>query len=310
MKLKLKWVGLAGVILVGVNLSLAQRFRNSNQGEGWIVNGDSIRTAREAPFHSTEVPNWTNAPGFEKDLFTFARIRYTRLTRGGRVWWNGGYWYSDYPDSDLNLSYRLQQLTSIKVDPNGRVIDLTDPELFSFPWTYMVEPGLMILENDEVGVLRNYLLNGGFLMADDFWGEGQWANFEREMKRVLPDRSFVELPLEHPIFHCVFDLKGPKSQLQVPNVLIGRRAEETGVTWEYHEALVGGQVVRGGEECKELHIRAILDDKGRIMVLACHNTDYGDGWEREGEDDYFFHRFCENIAYPIGINVIFYSMTH
>jgi hypothetical protein len=274
--------------------------RNSTRGEGWYPDVNRARTAREAPPHSGPTPNWTNRFGFEKDAFSFARVRYTRLTRGGRVWWNGGYWYSDYPDSDLNLSFRVQQLTSIKVNPNGRVIDLTDPELFDYPWIYMVEPGLMILEEEEVTVLRKYLLNGGFLMADDFWGVPQWANFEREMRRVFPKREWVELEMKDPIFHQVYDLKGPKEKLQVPNVQIGRRAETTGITWEFHE----------GEVCKDIHFRALYDDKGRLMVIGCYNTDNGDGWEREGEDVYFFHRLSENSAYPLAINIIVYSMTH
>lgn len=250
---------------------------------------------------------WTNTTGFDKDTFTFARVRWTRQTRSryGPVWWNGGYWYSDSPDSDLNLSFRLQQLTSLKVNPDGRFIDLTDKELFDYPWIYMVEPGLMILDEEEVLILRKYLLNGGFLMADDFWGEAQWANFERQIRRVLPDRRWEDLSIDHPIFHCVVDLKGPLSQLQIPNVLIGRRANETGITWETHEDLSGRR-----HECRDIHFRVLYDDKHRIMVLGCYNTDNGDGWEREGEDQYFFHRFSENIAYPLAINIVFYSMTH
>jgi hypothetical protein len=73
-----------------------------------------------------------------------------------------------------------------------------------------------------------------------------------------------------------------------------------GPTYEVHD----------GEPCVDVHIRAILDDHKRIMVVACHNTDNGDGWEREGEEDYFFHRFSEKIAYPLAINIIFYAMTH
>jgi hypothetical protein len=295
-----QYAGCACVLLLAASLSLAQRRRNSYGGEGWVPNSDTVKTAREVPFRSTETPTWTNSTGFEKDVFTFARVRYTRLSRSRSVWWNGGYWYSDFPDSDLNLSYRLQQLTSIKADPHGRVVDLANPELFDYPWIYLVEPGLMVLEEDEVSILRKYLLNGGFLMADDFWGTPQWANFEREMKRVFPERDFIELPMDHPIFHSVIDLRGPKSKLQIPNVVIGRRAQTSEVTWEYHE----------GEECREAHFKALFDAKGHMMVIACHNTDNGDGWEREGEDDYFFHRFCENIAYPLAINIIFYAMTH
>jgi hypothetical protein len=300
------WAKGAGLLIFVLTLCGAevQYNRNSNYGEGWNPGVNQAKTARESPTHSEPTPIWTNAPGFDKDVFSFARVRYTRLN-ARRVWWRGGYWYSDYPDSDLNLSFRLQQLTSLKVNPNGRVIDLTDPALAGYPWIYMVEPGLMVLEDQEVQVLRKYLLNGGFLMADDFWGAPQWDNFAREMKRVFPERQWTELELDHPIFHIVYDLKGPKEKLQVPNVLTGQRAEETGVTWEYHEDENGQRVA-----CRDVHYRALFDDKNRLMVVACYNTDNGDGWEREGEDEYFFHNFAVNRAYPLAINIIVYTMTH
>jgi hypothetical protein len=268
-------------------------------GEGWTPEFETCRTAREIPSHSTGTPNWTNAPGFERDVFTFARVRRDRLPFGRRPS-RAAPWHTDFPDSDLNLSFRLQQMTSLKVDPNGRVLNLTDPELFDYPWIYMVEPGSLLLRDEEVLPLRKYLSNGGVLMADDFWGELQWQVFEHEIRRVLPGRKFVDLPMDHPIFHCVFDLQGPLNRLQTPNIGQGIQSEDDHVTWEYHD----------GEECTEVHVRAILDDKGRIMVIATHNTDNGDGWEREGENDYFFHEFSEKRAFPLGINIIFYLMTH
>ena len=67
---------------------------------------------------------------------------------------------------------------------------------------------------------------------------------------------------------------------------------------------------RNGEATKEMHVRAWLDDKDRIMVIATHNTDNGDGWEREGEDPVYFQRFSETRAYPLAINILFYLMTH
>ena len=142
--------------------------------------------------------------------------------------------------------------------------------------------------------MRNYLLNGGFLMLDDFWGEAAWANVEREMKRVFPDRSFSELPLEHPLYSCVFQIK---AKGQVPNVGLGEESQHHGVTAERPDAQV-------------VHHRVLYDDKGRMMVFAAHNTDNGDGWEREGEYEYYFKTFSEKIAYPLGINVVFYAMTH
>ena len=286
---KLKLAGLlAFVALVSV-----LTFR----GEGWLPNADSVKTAREVESHSTGTPMWTNSVGFERDVFTFARIRYQRGPYGSR---SAGNWHTDFPDSALNLSHRVQQMTSSKVNPAGRGLNLTDKELVDYPWIYMVEPGRMLLTDAEVATLRKYLLNGGFLMADDFWGEVQWDNFASQLKRAFPDREFTELPMEHPIFHSVFDLQMPKNKLQVPNIRVGMESQYSGITWEYHD----------GEECREVHVRALFDDKGRMIVIATHNTDNGDGWEREGEDQYFFRTFSEKISFPLGINIITYAMTH
>ena len=113
-------------------------------------------------------------------------------------------------------------------------------------------------------------------MADDFWGPVQWDNFEREIKRALPEREFVELEMDDPIFHCVFDLNVPKNQLQTPNIGVGVQSQyPPHVTWEYHD----------GVACRDVHIKAMRDERGHIMIIACHNVDNGDGWEREGESE-------------------------
>jgi hypothetical protein len=246
------------------------------------------------------LPVWNNEPGFEKDVFTFVRIQYdSGGGRGrGRGWgWGGGGWTVDYRDADLNFSFRLQQLTSLKVDPldEPRHLRLTDPNLFNYPFIYIVEPGALEFSEEEVKTLRRYLLNGGFLMVDDFWGEGEYQNLYEEMKRVFPDREPQELALDHAIFHCVFDLK---EKPQIPNYRLGEESQYNGgITWERWDA-------------REPHYRAIFDDKGRMMVIICHNTDLGDGWEREGEYEYYFREFSEKKAYPLGINIVFYAMTH
>lgn len=309
-----------------LSVGMAQYWRHRNPGggdtgivytEGEVpVNADTVRTAREIASHSTGTPNWTNEPGFEKDVFTFARIIYRRAPDGSgiSVTSSGKGWITDYPDSDLNLSFRVQQVTTIRTDPDGRVLRLTDPALFDYPWIYMVEPGGLQLKDEEAPILRKYLLNGGVLMADDFWGAKQWDNFERNIKRVLPERQFTELKIEDPIFHCVFDLKGPLNKLQTPNSAQGARSlhpgsRDYGITWEYYHDDYHNEN-RQGDEAHDMHVRAIYDDKGRIMVIATHDCDNGDSWEREGEDDGFFHEFSEKRGYPLGINIIFYLMTH
>ena len=286
-------------VVIGAVVMAQSRYGRSRGGFGGYGEGgyatDSTSTAREVPSHSTGTPVWTNPKGFTKDVFTFARIRYSQGYGGyGSYGRRGSGWATDLPDSDLNLSYRLQQMTSMKVDPDGRIFDLSDPALTEYPWIYIVEPGGLGFSEEEIVALRKYLLNGGFLMFDDFWGEAAWRNVEQEMKRVFPDRSFSELPLDHPLYSCVFQIK---SKGQVPNVGLGEDSQSHGVTWERDDA-------------RTVHHRVLYDDKGRMMVFAAHNTDNGDGWEREGEFEYYFKTFSEKIAYPLGINVVFYAMTH
>src|SRR5438309_6966770 len=180
--------------------------------------GLAQRTARELPSHATGTPVWTNDASFPKDVFTFVRIKYDVNGKYGYGHTPGGpkkRWLIDAPDSDLNLSFRLQQMTSIKVNPEGLFLELTDKELFDYPFIYIVEPGRLTFTEEEAAILRRYLLNGGFLMVDDFWGEREWRNFQKELKSVFPDRESVPLPLQHPVFHCVFDLQ---KKPQVPGL--------------------------------------------------------------------------------------------
>lgn len=252
------------------------------------------KNAREMIPDGVEMPTWKVDPEFLYDSFAFVRVQYPVDGFYGVGHDPDNRWKIDAPDSDLNFSWRLQQMTSMAVHPDGVFIAPTDPRLYSYPFLYIVEPGRMHLAEEEVVALRRHLLNGGFLMFDDFWGEREWKALASELHRIFPDREPQELPLDHPIFHCVFDLK---KKPQVPNVEVGTRSEFTHVTWERSDA-------------KEPHYRAIYDDRGRMMVLACHNTDNGDGWEREGENEYYFREFSEKQAYPLGINILFYTMTH
>ncbi|MFN0127669.1 MAG: DUF4159 domain-containing protein [Verrucomicrobiales bacterium] len=279
--------GLILALLFAVTAVAVAQWGGRRRDRGYY---DNIRTAREVPSNSTGTPIWENPPAFKADTFTFARIRYDR---GGWGYGRGG-WATDLPDSDLNLSYRLQQMTSMRVDPDGRVIRLTDPELADFPFIYIVEPGGLSFSEEEAIALRAYLLNGGFIMFDDFWGEDEWENLETEMKAVFRDREFFELPLTHELYQRPFLIK---EKGQVPAVDQGIASEFGAPTWERYDA-------------QEVHHRGIVDDQGRLIVLATHNTDNGDGWEREGESDYYFHNFSEKIAYPLGINTLFYVMTH
>ena len=248
------------------------------------------------PVDRGNVPTWPVDEKFSTDLFTFARIRYSSSgpERSSFAWW------TDFPDADLNLSYRLQQMTSMKVNPEPKIVDLEDPALFDYPWALMSGAGNVVLTDREAERLRTYLMNGGFLMVDDFWGQREWDGVARALRQVFPNREPVDLPRSHRIFHCVYELPDDLS-LQTPNVGAAVRNKEAGITWEDGHA---------GGNTREVHFRAIYDDHERMMVLLCHNTDNGDGWEEEDTDPWFFRTFSEKKNYPLAINVIFYVMTH
>jgi hypothetical protein len=251
----------------------------------------SAQNRRRGPHYDRgNVPEWELDPKFEQDCFTFVRIMYrSTVDRSSASWW------TDFPDADLNLSWRLHQLTAMKVAPTPLRFEIMDKELFKYPFAFMSGVPAIVMDEEEVAQLRRYMMGGGFIMVDDFWGEDNWDHFENEvLKRVFPERTWKELPIEHPIFNCVFPLK---EKPQIPNVGFATRNRDTGITWER-------------EDAQTPHYRGIHDDKGRLMMLICHNTDLGDGWEEEATDPYYFEEFSEKKAYPLGINIVFYVMTH
>lgn len=272
---------------------------------GAVIDEDTVRTARETVSHSMETPLWTNAPGFERDVFTFARVLFQSDATGSRQGFGRRLgWWVDYPDADLNLSFRLQQLTSIRTDPDARVLKMTDPTLFDYPLLYMEHAGYMRLSEEEVAALRTYLASGGALLVNDFWSSEEWDGFAGQIERVMPDRSWVELDTDHPLFHCVFNLRGPMHRLRVPTMQFWNQDHDS----DDPESPLH-RIFRG-EGSEEMRVRALLDDAGRLMIVAIHNSDVSDGWEREGENDSYFDRYSEKIAYPLGVNIIFYLMTH
>ena len=227
--------------------------------------------------------------------FNFCRAVF-RSGRYGR----GGGWGVDYPDADVNFSIRLSELTRTRVSfddehsPRHFVVQLTDATIFHCPFLMMTEPGGLSLSDEEVANLRNYLLKGGFLWADDFWGQAAWASFEQEMRKVLPAAQFPlrEVSGNHPMLRMQFPLTGVK-QIPSINFWVGS----------------GGGTSEWGPDSRMPEARTFVDQHDRVLVLATHNTDYGDSWEREAEDPDYFYNFSVH-GYAFGINVLLYAMTH
>jgi hypothetical protein len=150
------------------------------------------------------------------------------------------------------------------------------------------------VSDEDAARLRQYLLKGGFIWADDFWGSYGWDNFRSQVAKVLPppEYTFVDLPSNHSIFRTLVEVP------RVPQI--------PGISFWWGS---GGRTSEQGADSADVHVRAILDARGRIMVLATHNTDIADGWEREGVDPRYFYEFSVN-SYAVGVNFLMYAMTH
>jgi hypothetical protein len=237
-------------------------------------------------------------PAVPEDIdgsWQFCRVAF-RPNRAG----DGGGWSVDFPRADINMSIRLSELTKTTVgfagpeDPKHVVIRLTDPTLYQCPFIMMTEVGAAYLDDAEAEALRNYLLKGGFLWADDFWGEYAWEVWAEQIGKALPPAQYPpkDLPKDHPLFRSIFDIGG------VPQIAsIGFWLGSGGGTSERYQ------------DSAEAHARAIVDQQGRIMVLMTHNTDIGDSWEEEASNPQYFYEFSTK-GYAFGIDAIVYGLTH
>ncbi|MEK7833597.1 MAG: DUF4159 domain-containing protein, partial [Acidobacteriota bacterium] len=239
-----------GLLLFGLLLFLApsaqsqrgQRRPDFGGGEGRI-NRNSRRTATP------------------RGEFTFARLIYD-----GNGWRSS--WTVDYPKADEQFIVGLRDWvrSSLDVSDDPVAISMQDPKIFKYPFIYAVEPGGMDLSEDDAAKLREYLLRGGFLILDDFWGEYEWQNVQEQVRKVFPEHQIKELPLDHPLFHCYFDIN---EVIQVPNVgnaiYSGRTDEKGGIV---------------------PHFDAVVNEEGRVMIFIARNSDNGDAWEWIDEQRY------------------------
>ncbi len=228
--------------------------------------------------------------------FSFCRLMYSSEYTGRGM----GRWSTDYPYADINFMIRLSEMSTTSVnfdaedEPIHWVVPVTNDALFGCPFIIASAVGSMVLSEEDAGRLREYLLKGGFLWVDDFWGSWEWAQWVSQIHKVLPAGQYpiVDLPIEHALFSTLFNVWEVP---QIANIGFWRRS--------------GGRTSERGRDSAEPHFRVIFDERGRIMVAMTHNTDIQDAWEREGDDPRFFENFAPD-GYSLGINVLVYAMSH
>jgi hypothetical protein len=217
-----------------------------------------------------------------KAEFAFARLKY-RSAFGRRSSWG-----IDSNRADRLFELAIQRLTRIDTKTVEEVIDVDNGPMLDYPWLYAVEVGRWHISAEQGKRIRSYLDRGGFLMVDDFHGGYEWSNFMEGLRQIYPDRPVVDIPADDQIFHIVGDLD---KKVQVP----GAQYTRTGLTYERADGFPANW-------------RGIYDDKGRLVVVICHNMDLGDAWQY-ADDPRYPERFA-STALHVGVNYLTYSMTH
>jgi hypothetical protein len=272
---------MARVLLVVVLLITTAGYTFAQFGRGGFFNSP-VRPAPSA---------------FPDRNFVVCRLMYTSVRREP----SGGGWRTDYPYGEINLTIRFSELTRTPVswsgehEPNHYVVRLTDDELFQCPFSMASDVGTIGLTQEEADRLRLYLLKGGFLWVDDFWGPLAWEQWTHEFSKVLPPEQYPieDVPLSDPIFQSQFIVE------KVPQI----------TNIQFWRATRGQETSERGPDSTVPHFRAVRDSHGRIMVVMTHDTDIADSWEREGEDPAFFYQFSPD-GYAVGVNVLLHAMTH
>jgi hypothetical protein len=278
---------------------------------GWwlAVGGIAIGTLfafqqpfREFPgveYRRGEIP--IPADAFQHTEWAFARLMYPpapggRYGRGfgygygyrGTLWTEGNsIWTQDYPRADRHFSLALRRLTRLDAREAEEAVNLDEGSVYDWPWLYAVQTGHWRLTDTQAAQMREFLLRGGFFMADDFWGPAEWEVFMQSMRKIFPDRQVVELENPDPIFHTVYDLNNRYQVASEGSVQRGR-------SWKC-------------DGCPD-HWRGVFDDHGRLMVAITFQSDVGDSWEW-ADAPYYPERYAA-LGIRIGVNYVIYAMTH
>jgi len=221
----------------------------------------------------------------EKTEWTFARFHYDLGYEFGRYGFQR--WAADWPKADRQFILGVRRLSRVQTRSTEQVVDANSDEIYNWPWIYVEDPGAWSISDAQAARLREFLHRGGFMMVDDSHGDAEWQVALDGLRRILPGRPVEDLPDQDEIFHIAYDLD---DRVQVPGTryVWGR--------WSYNP------------DSASAKWRAIRDEKGRILVAICHNSDVGDAWEWADSSRYPEHP--ASVAYRIGINYILYGMTH
>ncbi len=214
----------------------------------------------------------------DPNLFQFVRIRYNGFTGFGSFRMpNGPTWMHDYPRAEQNFLKIMLELTTVETTPDSYLIlDMDDPRILDYPFLYVSEPGYWNVTADEVANLQEYVKRGGFLVFDDFRDWDEWNVLVSAMQQVDPEKTWTELTIAAPIFHCFFDIETlhmvPPYDVPGPPTWYG---------WS--------------------------DESGNLQAIANLNNDIGDYWEWS---DQSINPLNSNEAYKFGINYVIYALTH
>lgn len=220
----------------------------------------------------------------EDTEFVFARVRFRDNRSGfGMFGGFGGFggkpgWAHDYPSAEQHILQVASEATGINLRKDSYVIvDLESDEIFKYPFVYVSEVGTMNPTEKELATLREYFNRGGFAMIDDFEGARALQWFESHMRRIFPDRGFIEMTLDHPLFHTFYEIPTldvtPAYGVNSPPKFYG-----------------------------------YFDENGRLLMILNHNNDIGDFWEWIDQPRFPLQPSTEALRF--GINYFIYSLTH
>ena len=262
----------------------------SNRGGAFLVIVALATTIAWADHavNAPPVPDQLRPPDHRDDGFVFCRLHYD----SDRVERDGSGWNTDHPLAERHFMIRLQELTSTRVEEGQQwVVSIDSDEMFLCPFLVTSDVGTMRLLPEQATRLRTYLVKGGVLWVDDFWGTFAWERWLRELHKVLPEAHIVTPTFDHPLYRTHYRIT---KTLQVSN--LGH--------WERR-----GHTAERDEDSPVTPLRVVTDDHGRVMVVMTHNSDIQDTWERETDNHAYFMEFSPD-GYALGINVLLYAMTH